>query len=513
MIALSTEEAGRALGLRPLAAPVTGVCIDSRQVRPGDLFVALQGERFDGHDFVAEALAAGASGALVEGRRWTDERTGELVRPVPSGAAPTLDPRRMVYPVDDTLVALSVLAREVRRKSAATMVAVTGSVGKTSTKDLISAMAGRARRVVVTAANQNNEVGVPLTLLAIEPDTELVVVEMGMRGPGQIEALARVVEPDIGVVTNVHPVHLELLGTLENVAKAKAELLGCLRPGGVAVIPADCGLLGPYAAAASCRVVRFSFGSTAVVGDGAEVHGFLRSDGPKGTAVLCLHWPEGEAEVEVPFGSRHRLENAVAAAAACYAAGLPMDRCVAGVADARFSRSRGDIMRLPGVTLIDDTYNASPAAVRAALDDLVDLAAESGGRPVAVLGDMLELGRGAQDYHEATGAYAAEAGVGALWGVGPLSRYTVEGFRRARAWGAEKETSLPLRAGNLRSADEASPVLAGLHRGDVVLLKASRSMGLEVLVQHIAEEAAAGRWLGPSEADADKDGSTEGSQA
>ncbi len=536
VIPLSAEEAGHALGLDRPAGPLSSICTDSRRVRPGDLFLALRGERFDGHDFVTEVLAAGASGAVVEKRWWT-EGGEELVLAAAAGPDTPLpalaDSRQIIYPVEDTVEALGALARAVRRKSTAKVVAVTGSVGKTSTKDLISAMAGRACRVVVTAANQNNEVGVPLTLLAVEPDTELVVVEMGMRGRGQIDALARVAEPDVAVITNIHPVHLELLGTLENVAEAKAELFACLSPSGVAVIPVDCGLLAPYAVAAPCRVIRFGFGCEAGsdapqaadaaqaaaqaddAAQAADVYGHLRPQSLKEVGVLHLRWPEGEVEVKAPFGSRHRLENAVAAAAACYAAGLPMERCAAGLEDARFSGSRGDVTRLPGLVLIDDTYNASPAAVRAALNDLVDLARESGGRPVAILGDMLELGPDAADYHEAAGAYAAAAGVSALWGVGPLSRSTVEGFRRA--WASEtadeaEGTRAAVEAGNVRSADEASPVLAGLRRGDVVLLKASRSMGLEVLVRRIVEEAGAGTWADGSEVDAYRGGATEGSQ-
>ena len=498
--------------MEPLAAAVEGVCTDSRQLRPGDLFVALQGGRFDGHDFVLEAFAKGASGAIVE-IGWWAERGARTAGSAAGTTGRASEPGEIIYPVNDTLRALGLLAREVRRKSAATVVAVTGSVGKTSTKDLVSAMAGRACRVAVTAANQNNEVGVPLTLLSIEPDTELVVVEMGMRGPGQIEVLARLAEPDVGVITNIHPVHLELLGTLENIAKAKAELLTCLGSAGVVVIPADCELLEPYAAAAACRVVRFGFASGRRITEPAEVYGSLLPSGSRATVVLRLHWPGGEAEVEVPFASRHRLENAVAAVAACYAAGLPMERCVPGLADARFGKSRGDVLLLPGLRVIDDTYNASPAAVRAALDDLVDLAREAGGRPIAILGDMLELGADATAYHEAMGSYAAEAGVAALWGVGPLSVSTVEGFRRTRESGAVNEAILPFQAGNVASAAEASAILASLRRGDVVLLKASRSMGLEVLVHRIMEEANAGRWACSSGPDPDGGGVTKGSEA
>ncbi len=265
MIALDAERAGAALGLVPLAGPVPGVSIDTRSLRPGDLFVALRGERFDGHDFVEAAFAAGACGAVVErGGMGSAEPMGE-------GSAGHL------YQVPDTLAALGALAREVRRISGVTVFAVTGSVGKTSTKDLLQAMVGRVRRVVATAGNQNNEVGVPLTLLSIEPETEAVVVEMGMRGRGQIADLARVAEPDVGLITNVHPVHLELLGTLEGIAEAKAELVGGVRSGGTAVVPADCALLRPFVAE---RPVGWCVSGSDDSRCEAEVHGWLE-------------WPEG----------------------------------------------------------------------------------------------------------------------------------------------------------------------------------------------------------------------------
>jgi len=487
VIALTAEEAGRALGRGPLAAGVPGVSIDSRSVRPGELFVALRGEHFDGHDFVSAAWAAGASGAVVEARRWA-ERYASTELQLPAEAEP------VIYRVADTLVALGALATAVRRKSGVIVIAITGSVGKTSTKDLVGAMAGRVRRVVTTAANQNNEVGVPLTLLRIEPATEIAIVEMGMRGRGQIAALARVAEPDVGVVTNIHPVHLELLGTLEDVAEAKAELLGCLTPAAAAVIPFECPLLRPYAASAGCRVVRFGLGPGS---ETADVRGSFQASGGSTGDVVLLHWPEGQVEIEIPFVSRHRLENTVAAAAACYAAGLPVEQCVPGAADVRFTESRGEVMRMDGVWVINDTYNASPAAVRAALDDLVCLAVQSEKRPVAVLGDMLELGPETDRYHREVGVYAAEAGVRALWGVGPLSKATVEGYLEASKSRPEPETPKPMTAGHVSSAEEAYAVVAGLQSGDVVLFKASRNMKLEIMVDGVVERAEAGAWGEP----------------
>jgi len=405
----------------------------------------------------------------------------------PNGAVPALDPTRPVYEVEDTLAALWALAREVRRKSPALVFAVTGSAGKTSTKDLLGAMVGRVRRVVTTAANQNNEVGVALTLLAIEPDTEAVIVEMGMRGRGQIAALSEVAEPDIGVITNIYPVHLELLGSLEGIAEAKAELAKGLRPGGIAVVPADCTVLQPFVESADRLTVWF--GTDCLEGS-ADVEGSLRSHPGGGGHVLSLKWPGGQVEVETSYMPRHTVENAVAAAAACYGAGLPVAECAVGIASAKFSGGRGDIVHVAGLRIIDDTYNANPAAVRAAVDNLVRLAAETGGRPVAVLGDMLELGPESERYHREIGEYAADAGVRALWGVGPRAEATVEGFRRR--WGIKPASDADWTAGHVGSAEETSPVSAGLRPGDVVLFKASRSVHLETMVRRIMDETETG---------------------
>jgi UDP-N-acetylmuramoyl-tripeptide--D-alanyl-D-alanine ligase len=339
----------------------------------------------------------------------------------------------------------------------------------------------------MTESNQNNEIGVALTLLAVEPSTEAVVVEMGMRGRGQIAALARVAEPDVGVITNIHPVHLELLGSLEGIAEAKAELLCELRPGGVAVVPWDCGLLRGHIDAAGCRAVRFGVGTDCA---GADVSAVVGQVGETGPVVLSVRWPEGEAQIDTGPVPRHTVENVAAAVAACYAAGLPPADCLPGFLRARMSRGRGQLLRLAGLSVIDDTYNANPAAVEAALDNLVRVAAATGGRAVAVLGDMLELGPEERLFHRRVGGHAAEAGVAALWGVGPLSEATVEGFRQ-RAGGRP--------AGHVGSAAEISPVLAALQPGDVVLVKASRSVGLETMVNAIVEEAGRGRWAPAAE--------------
>jgi UDP-N-acetylmuramoyl-tripeptide--D-alanyl-D-alanine ligase len=368
------------------------------------------------------------------------------------------------------------------------VLAVTGSAGKTSTKDILGAMVARVRRVVVTAANQNNEVGVPLTLLQIEADTEAVIVEMGMRGRGQIAALAAVAEPDVGIITNVHPVHLELLGSLENIAQAKAELVTGLRPGGVGVVPLVCEALEPCLAAACRPVVRFAVRSGLLCANlTADVLASAEPEEGADLQTLRVQWPGGDAALNIQAIPAHTLQNVAAASAGCYAAGLPVAECLAGFLDSGPGKGRGELVRLPGLCLIDDTYNANPAAVRVALDNLVRVAARLAGRPVAVLGDMRELGPDERDFHRQTGEYAAAVGVEMLWGVGTLSESTAEGFQDARA-GAQ--------AGHVASPAETSPVEASLQPGDVVLFKASRGVKLERMVDRIAEQARAGRWAG-----------------
>ncbi len=223
--------------------------------------------------------------------------------------------------------------------------------------------------------------------------------------------------------------------------------------------------------------------------------------------MIALRWPEGEALVEVSYMPAYRLENVAAATAACYAAGLPVAQCVQGIKEVRFSAGRGEVMRLPGICLIDDTYNANPAAVRAALDNLVRLADEEGGRAVAVLGDMLELGPESERYHWETGRYAADIGVRGLWGVGSLARGIAEGFRGT--WVARKDAGGDWVAGHVDSAGEASSVVEGLRAGDVILFKASRAVKLESMVSVVAALAEAGAWTGNAGVVADETGRQE----
>jgi len=293
----------------------------------------------------------------------------------------------------------------------------------------------------------------------------------------------------VGIITNIHPVHLELLGTLEEVAAAKAELLTGLEPAGVAVVPARCAPLEPHLLGCGCRVLSFGVGPEV---SGADVTGWLEKQGDEEGVVWVLRWPEGEARIETAELSSYTLENSIAAATACYGAGLPMEECAKGIADVRFSAGRGEIVEIGSLCLIDDTYNANPAAMRMAINDLVRLAASRKARAVAVLGDMLELGPNTERFHEEIGIYAAEAGIQVLWGVGPVSKATVEGFRK---WRRAKERSREgWNTGHVVSSENVAPVVDSLRPGDVVLFKASRGVQLEKMVSRVVAESASGRW-------------------
>jgi UDP-N-acetylmuramoyl-tripeptide--D-alanyl-D-alanine ligase len=400
--------------------------IDSRDVGPGVLFVGLPGERVDGGRFAGAALAGGA---------W-----GVLVAPEHAEAAAVLAPvDAVVLAAADPLLALQQLATAWRRALGARVIGITGSTGKTSTKDVLAAMLRPHRRTVATRENFNTEIGLPLTVLAAPPGTEVLVLEMAMRGAGQIAELARIAEPDVGLITNVGPVHVELLGSVEGVAAAKAELIAGLAPGATLVLPAVEPLLEPHLRD-DLELVRF--------GEAGDV---TQAD------------LEG---LELPFSSAHMLLNATAALAAARAIGVTP----AGRVEPALSAMRGQLRHLPGsVTVVEDCYNANPMSMRAALDDLQRSAP---GRRVAVLGDMRELGPDAEAHHVAIGEHARAAGVDLLVTVGPL----------ARAMGG---------AHAVADAAAAAALVPGLvEPGDTVLVKASRGVGLEAVVEALAERAA-----------------------
>ena len=432
MIALSLDEvAANAAGELTVAAgatEVTGVAIDSRRVTAGDLFVAVG----RGVDYVGDALEHGAAAALV--------------------------------PVD-AFAAVAALARAVRVRSAARVAAITGSIAKTSTKDILGALCTPHARTVVAEGSQNNEIGLPLTLCRIEEDTEIVVVEMGMRGLGQIAELCETAQPDVGVITKIGPVHLELLETVERVAQAKAELVAALPPGGTAIVPAREPWLDPYLVRDDIDVFRF--------GPGGDVE--LRSFVPTENGSLVEVEAFGETlDLSFSFNSRYNATNALAALAAYHALGLPLAEAQRGAGSVQLSRWRGEEIALPdGILLINDAYNANPLSMVAALEHLAERAGPR--RKVAVLGDMAELGPGAPKYHREVGVAAVRVGVQALVAVGSLAAGYLEGARDVR----DKGSASPV--------EEAIPLVRDVLRpGDCVLVKASRAVGLEAIAEALA---------------------------
>jgi len=419
------------------------VTIDSRAAGPGSLFVGLPGEHVDGGSFAAAALAAGAWGALVSAE-W-----GERTLSSAAGA---------VLVAADPLVALQGLARAWRHELGAKVIGVTGSTGKTSTKDLLFGLLSPQRRTVASRANFNTEIGLPLEILAAPAGTEVLVLEMAMRGPGQIAELARIAQPDVGVIVSIGPVHLELLGSIEAIAAAKAELIAALAPQATSVVPAGERLLEPHVRS-DLRTVTF--------GQDGDVK--LVSEDPAHVVIDAHGEP---VELDVDFTERHLRQDLLAAVAAALAVGVrPGGRL-------ELSRSPGRGQRRvleDGVTLIDDAYNANPMSMRAALDALA--ATVRSGRRIAVLGDMLELGPEAPRFHREVGCHA-DGVADVLVTVGPLAAAMAEAF-------AGEHHHAP-------DAGAAAALLTDLVRpGDVVLVKGSNGVGLKLVCETLMATAAA----------------------
>ena len=432
MRAWSPEQVAQAAGGR-LAAPAAQpggparAVIDSRAAGPGDLFVGLVGENVDGGRFAAQALDGGAWGVLV----------------APEHADALGTEARAVIAADDPLAALQRLATAWRHALGCPVVGITGSVGKTSTKDILAAMLSQRLRTVANRENLNTEIGLPMTVLEAPAGTEALVLEMGMRGPGQIAELTAIAEPNVGLITAVAPVHLELMGSIEAIAAAKAELVAGLRPGGTAIVPAGEPLLDAH---------RRDDLTTVTFGPGGDVEEL-----PEGLDVVVTGAGAGGRI------SAHMRRNALAALAAARAVGVEPD----GLLDVALSSLRGQRIDLPGdIVVINDCYNANPMSMRAALDDL---AASASGRRVAVLGDMLELGPDEARFHAEIGAHARETGVDVLVAVGPRAAHFADGYGEVIA--------LP----DAHAAAAAVPDL--LAPGDTVLLKGSRGVGLEVVAR------------------------------
>lgn len=433
MILTANQIMKAAGGRMPVGQPATeceGAFVDSRDPVPGALFVGLRGATFDGGQYIADAFRGGAAAAIVSESAWMWVEGDALAV------------RKPVIVTKNPLAALQAAGRAALAESGARVVGITGAVGKTTTKDiLIALLAAAGVRVAGTRGNRNTEVGVPLSLLGLPAGTEVAVIEMGMRGAGQIAELAALAPPDIACITAIAPVHLELLGTVEAVAAAKAELLAALRPGGIAVVPAGAPLLDPHLAALPAEIAVRRFG------DGSDL--------PLGLIDLAKGWQRA---------------NAAAAVECLHALGVEPPP---GPVAVDLSEMRGqERPRAGGGVLIVDCYNANPAAMAAALSDL----AARPGRRVAVLGDMMELGAREADHHREVGRIAAELGIDLVIGVGERAAAIVAGVDGA---GATR---------HFTDVDAAAAEIAGaVDPADIILIKGSRSMRMERLIEPLSE--------------------------
>jgi UDP-N-acetylmuramoyl-tripeptide--D-alanyl-D-alanine ligase len=433
---------------------ITGISIDSRKIKEGELFIAIKGERFDGHDFVPDAIKKGAWGALVE-RAALEKKFASL------GGI------RNILPVEDTLFALQEMSHMHRKKFTIPVVGITGSNGKTTTKEMLAGILKQKGPVLKNEGNLNNHIGVPLTLLKINATHRAAVVEMGMSAPGEIDMLARLVSPTIGVITNIGPAHLEFLGSLDMVAQAKGELLDNLGPEGTAVLNADDRYLGPLKNKLSGRIVTFGIENKADV---------QAADIQQGRDFMDFKLAADNATVTVRLraAGRHNVYNALAAAAAALGADMPLEAVKYGLEDFAPVAMRSEIKQLRGRTILADYYNANPASMEAALATLLSL--KSGKKAVAVLGDMLELGTSSAAAHRAVGALAARLGVDVVITVGTSSKHIAEGAREAGMPGE--------RVYEAQTHEEAAALVRKLScPGDAVLVKGSRGMKMEKILE------------------------------
>jgi len=436
---MNAEQIAAAMGAEIAVEGVAGsaqrATIDSGASGPGDLFFGLRGATRDGCEFAPAAVEAGAWGVVVR---------PECVEGI--GGA-------WVFSVADPLAAMQALARAWRRALGARVVGVTGSVGKTSVKDIARALL--PGRVHANRENLNTEIGLPLTVLEAPEDSDVLVLEMAMRGAGQIAELVEIAEPEVAVITNVGPVHVELLGSIEAIAAAKAEVIPALPADGMAIAPVAAGELEPHLSLAP-RLLRFGSGGDVYASESRVVDGVTEA---------MVETPGGQQVFHFPFAEAHNLENALAAVAIGVALGSPLAEMADRAASIGFSRFRGERLEIGnGIVLVNDCYNANPVSMRAALSHLASIGE---GRRIAVLGEMAELGPGAPGYHREIGVSARADGVDLLVGVGGP----------ARDYDPDDLVSDPLEAAELLAAQ--------LEPGDTILVKGSRSAGLEAVAEEL----------------------------
>ncbi len=438
-------------------AEAMGYSIDSRTIGAGDLFFAVKGERFDGHEFVASALADGAVAAVVS-NAWLIPANVDEIRLL-----------RVSECEDCVLGALQRLANAVRREWGGRVIGVTGSAGKTTTKEAVAQVLGTRFRVLKSAGNLNNAFGVPLQLLRLEREHEVAVIEMGMNHAGEIAALARIAEPNWAVVSNVAPVHIEFFPDgLEGIARAKYELVEALPENGLAILNGDDPYVRAFGRGMGDRSVLYGIQEEAAVrAEDVEEAGI---DGVRFTVIA----QQESAPVHLKLLGRHNVLNALAAIAAGLKSGIPLQECAVAIQDLAPADKRGEVLRWRGATLINDSYNSNPRALDAMVDALM---AMPGGRHIVIAGEMLELGSGAFAMHEACGQRMAERRVSMIVGVRGSARALVNGAQRAGGEAIFLDT--PEEAGKWMRVN--------LREGDIVLLKASRGVRLEKALESLKD--------------------------
>jgi UDP-N-acetylmuramoyl-tripeptide--D-alanyl-D-alanine ligase len=434
-------------------AIATGYSIDSRTLQPGDLFFAVRGERLDGHDYVDAALSKGAIAAVVEkaqAGRFTDE--GRLLL------------------VQDSLEALQRLGAAVRRLWGKPLVGVTGSAGKTTTKETIAHVLATRHKVLKSQGNLNNHFGMPLQLLKLEPEHEIAVIEMGMSHAGEITALAKLAQPDCGVVTMVAPVHLEFFESIAGIARAKYELIEALHPGGIAVLNADDEYVSQFGRDFHGRVVMFGRHTSADVSAPN-----VESRGPEGSAFDIIANGQ-QAHAVLPLLGEHNVYNALAAVAVGLQYGVSLEQAAAALATLSAGDKRGEILKINGATIVNDCYNSNPKALDSMVCSLAKMPAQ---RRIVVAGEMLELGPAGEAMHRESGRQMAESGIDLVIGVRGLAQAIVDGAHQAG-----------VHAQFVKTPEEAGEWLKReLKPGDVVLLKASRGVRLERALEVLTGKA------------------------
>jgi UDP-N-acetylmuramoyl-tripeptide--D-alanyl-D-alanine ligase len=477
-VAVAMQGAGGRLIAGEASREFAGVSIDSRTIAAGDLFIAIRGERFDGAQFAEAAIQAGAAGVVVP-LGWSAARGLRQERVASAGQvereAPTdWHPKAVVIEVDDTTAALQQLARAIRREAGTKIVAITGSAGKTTTKELTAEVLAATYRVIRNRGNFNNHIGLPLSLIELRRRPDVAVVELGMNHAGEIRTLVSIAEPEYRVWTNVGEAHLGFFASVDAIADAKAEIFEGAAASTVLVANADDDRIVARLRRFAGRIVTFGLDRR------ADVHAVEVEDrGLEGTWSR-VQTPAGAAELRVPLIGRANLSNALAAMTVGVELGVPIDAIAAQIAKVHPAPHRGEVVRLPGgITVIDDSYNANPSATRRALDVL---AATPAKRRIAVLGEMLELGERAAALHEEVGRFAAGKRIDVLVAVG--------GAAAAAMVGAATQAGLPPAQVRFEATSDGAAAWLGpqLADGDVVLVKGSRGIKTDRVVDRLKAE-------------------------